>query len=332
MPIVPAICTQCGARVEVNNALDAAICPFCNTAFIIEKAINQYHITQNININAGVVNMRNEPSLEQMYHNARTLIMEGAYHHCVYGEKYLDDKGRALAHQLFQIVKDYPLEERTRIICAAASANLTLHGESIIPYLQDFRKYVHLLREKDRELYDYLAETMKKKSFNYNKGFTTGLFALKVSFSIEKEVLDSLLVPEEGMDTLYLSLMLYWYFWNSYERTKNGYAYACHKIFNVLPADRQGWFIEEYNRRKRIQTEIVDSIAARKYKRAYELIINASVRYPKLDKLRDCFFKKTFSMRCTLQVDSENSSYYAPNLVFDALKESPFAMKEILGE
>ena len=40
MPIVPAICTQCGAAVQVNDTLDAAICPHCQTPFIIQKAID----------------------------------------------------------------------------------------------------------------------------------------------------------------------------------------------------------------------------------------------------------------------------------------------------
>ena len=47
MPLVPAICTQCGAPIEVDNAKEAGICPHCGTAFITEKAINNY-ITQHV--------------------------------------------------------------------------------------------------------------------------------------------------------------------------------------------------------------------------------------------------------------------------------------------
>lgn len=49
MSMVPAICTQCGARLEVDNSTEAAVCKFCNTPFIIEKAITNYNasITQN---------------------------------------------------------------------------------------------------------------------------------------------------------------------------------------------------------------------------------------------------------------------------------------------
>ena len=63
MPFVPAICTQCGAKIEVDNTKDAAICQYCGTPFIVEKAINfynTYNTTHNTNhINAQVVNIIN---------------------------------------------------------------------------------------------------------------------------------------------------------------------------------------------------------------------------------------------------------------------------------
>ena len=40
MALVPAICTQCGAQIEVDDTHEAGICKFCGTAFITEKAIN----------------------------------------------------------------------------------------------------------------------------------------------------------------------------------------------------------------------------------------------------------------------------------------------------
>ena len=42
MPIVPAKCTSCGAVLKVNDEHDAAVCEFCKTPFIVEKAINIY--------------------------------------------------------------------------------------------------------------------------------------------------------------------------------------------------------------------------------------------------------------------------------------------------
>ncbi|MBR3357828.1 MAG: hypothetical protein IKG46_08350 [Solobacterium sp.] len=49
----PAICTQCGGKLEVDPSQEAAVCPFCGTPFIVEKAINNYNT---INVNNTVHN------------------------------------------------------------------------------------------------------------------------------------------------------------------------------------------------------------------------------------------------------------------------------------
>lgn len=43
--LVPAVCTQCGGQLEVDPQQQAAVCPYCGTPFIVEKAINNYNIT-----------------------------------------------------------------------------------------------------------------------------------------------------------------------------------------------------------------------------------------------------------------------------------------------
>ena len=52
MSLVPAKCTNCGGELQIDNAKDAAVCPYCGSAFIIEKAVNLYNQTYNINANA----------------------------------------------------------------------------------------------------------------------------------------------------------------------------------------------------------------------------------------------------------------------------------------
>jgi hypothetical protein len=42
MPLEPAKCTQCGAKLEVDISKEASICPSCGTAFITSKAVNNY--------------------------------------------------------------------------------------------------------------------------------------------------------------------------------------------------------------------------------------------------------------------------------------------------
>lgn len=45
MALVPAICTQCGAQIKVDDTNDAGICKYCGTAFVTEKVI--YNNTTN---------------------------------------------------------------------------------------------------------------------------------------------------------------------------------------------------------------------------------------------------------------------------------------------
>lgn len=44
MSLVPAKCTNCGGNLQTDNTKDAAICPYCGSAFIVEKAITNYNI------------------------------------------------------------------------------------------------------------------------------------------------------------------------------------------------------------------------------------------------------------------------------------------------
>lgn len=56
MPLVAAKCTQCGANIEVDNSKEAGICKYCGTAFITEKAINNYITNNTYNIqNANLI-------------------------------------------------------------------------------------------------------------------------------------------------------------------------------------------------------------------------------------------------------------------------------------
>lgn len=50
MALIKAECTNCGGTLEIDAGKDAAICPHCGSAFVVEKAINQY-ITNHQTIN-----------------------------------------------------------------------------------------------------------------------------------------------------------------------------------------------------------------------------------------------------------------------------------------
>ena len=82
MPLVPAICTQCGARLEVDPNCEAAICKYCNTPFITEKAINNYNTTYVTNIghlHADVVHINDDSSRDSRVKSGETFLKVDDY-------------------------------------------------------------------------------------------------------------------------------------------------------------------------------------------------------------------------------------------------------------
>lgn len=76
MAFIPAKCTQCGANIRVDDTKEAGVCEFCGTAFITEKAINNYNtfVTNNFagaNINVTGANIENLLKLARNAEEAR---------------------------------------------------------------------------------------------------------------------------------------------------------------------------------------------------------------------------------------------------------------------
>lgn len=76
MPFVSAKCTNCGANLEVDNTKDAAVCPYCNTPYVIEKAVNYFNTTNHIS--TGVVNVYGGNSAEFVIRAGELLKYNGA--------------------------------------------------------------------------------------------------------------------------------------------------------------------------------------------------------------------------------------------------------------
>ena len=79
MPLIKAQCPNCGGALEVDNTQDAAICPFCKTPYIVEKAINQYNMNAAaVNFN-GTVNMIAPDQKNRMFENAESQLKIGEF-------------------------------------------------------------------------------------------------------------------------------------------------------------------------------------------------------------------------------------------------------------
>lgn len=51
--LVPAKCTNCGGQLTVDSNQTSAVCPFCETTFIVDQAINNYNVSMQGNMNIG---------------------------------------------------------------------------------------------------------------------------------------------------------------------------------------------------------------------------------------------------------------------------------------
>ena len=83
MPLVAAKCTQCGANIEVDDTKEAGICKYCGTAFITEKAINNYntYITNNNNFaGANVVIQQVKDNTQGLLRIARRELLDKHYY------------------------------------------------------------------------------------------------------------------------------------------------------------------------------------------------------------------------------------------------------------
>lgn len=135
MTLVPAICTQCGSKLEVDPGKEAAICPYCKTPFITQKAINHYSTTNVTNIDrfhAEVVNMTDDSSRDNRVKAGETFITLNNY---VSAEKTFSD-----------LTKDCPYDYRgwwglIRVYSVDFS-DMTIDGEKLSSIAQLYQNAI----------------------------------------------------------------------------------------------------------------------------------------------------------------------------------------------
>lgn len=101
--LVAAQCTNCNAPLEVDSSKEAAICPFCNTPYIVSQAINNYNVKMkgNINIANATINIDGGSSISNLLKRAERFEEAGDYNNALeYYDKVLDiDVDTQEAHQ-----------------------------------------------------------------------------------------------------------------------------------------------------------------------------------------------------------------------------------------
>lgn len=124
MAFVAAKCTECGAAIEVDQSKEAGICPYCKTAFVTEKVINNY-VTNIGKINIGTLNVQQRDLVSDVYFDEADKILyrfrdkKGGYAYdeegekiaCVFAEDY---PNRAMTHYIWAFIMLYRRDD-TRV-------------------------------------------------------------------------------------------------------------------------------------------------------------------------------------------------------------------------
>lgn len=74
--LVPAVCTQCGAALEVDPSQEAAVCPYCNMPYIVEKAVRNYNIRNAKIEHADTVNIDMKGTADSFFRFLGTQLSE----------------------------------------------------------------------------------------------------------------------------------------------------------------------------------------------------------------------------------------------------------------
>lgn len=82
MPLVPAKCPNCGASLTLDPVTRAAVCPYCQTPFVVEDAVNNYN-TQNTvrveHLHTDKVEIQDSGSAESLLKTANTYLSLNNY-------------------------------------------------------------------------------------------------------------------------------------------------------------------------------------------------------------------------------------------------------------
>ena len=79
MGFVAAKCTQCGANIEVDESKEAGVCKYCGTAFVTEKAINNYNTYTTNDYDGATINILNAINIEDLLELAQMAEAAGTW-------------------------------------------------------------------------------------------------------------------------------------------------------------------------------------------------------------------------------------------------------------
>lgn len=179
MSLLDAKCPNCGQILKVDDAKEAAICEFCGSAFIVEKAINNYNITGSVTIGEGAV-IYNSDSVDKLLANGETalriknydLALE-TYSKCTksYPEDYKGWWGYIRAYTKDFTAVDKEMNTHAIHQCYTYILSLCTDSAEIAKMEDTYKGYLYRMAQMD---VSDVKETARKKADEYNEAITSG--------------------------------------------------------------------------------------------------------------------------------------------------------------
>lgn len=166
--LVPAKCTNCGGQLTVNENQKSAICPFCNSSFIVEQAINNYNVQINGNMSIGNATINiNGVSTANLVARANAFESQNNFDAALeYFDRVLDiDINNADAIQGIQRIKQKQIDLYIRsLVSKAKSYEIINKFDDAISY---FRKVLEVDKENLDAIRGISRVEQKKKDYVY---------------------------------------------------------------------------------------------------------------------------------------------------------------------
>lgn len=251
MSLVPAICTQCGAKIEVDDTHEAGICKHCGTAFITEKAINNYttnitnHIVNNNNFNGANVTVGNDSNIEGLLTLAKMELQAKYFSKNLF--KYLDEivaKSNDGLKKIRNLLREMKIYEMAELAIQSGECEdcefeiaylLTRYdSENILGWLLEWRSssdkfydvgenVILYADEKDKETYKKEIYTYFVEHGSHCDAYKDYLGAIPSDYIKKNRYIQDLLIHHANK------------LWDIDEKTRNE---RINYIRNLLPDDR----------------------------------------------------------------------------------------------
>lgn len=205
MGFVAAICTQCGANIDVDDSKEAGVCSHCGTAFITEKVVNNYHIHNNVtnNIEHATIHVhtgKNETDIMQRY---LAHIKNGSY------EK--------ASECIEKLENEYPHKGITYLLKADYDFSVDRYGDDTMMNFDSIEN-----------AFDQIEKVTDEEIFDGMKGVS--VYHDRESFDIENYATTACARKRKDMHKLYAEFIMKSKSIEFLDRVSSLFAMACKKI------------------------------------------------------------------------------------------------------